>query len=181
MTVHRQEDKRQKAWLWVGLLFFGFYFAEAVLFWGPRPRLIAPPFTPLVFWGLFGVSVIWVVTRPIAGLGRPRWEETLQSWVLGLSITAAAVGSAFLVIRRTGDITLGHVILLFALAEAGLVIGALLLNPGWFAAGLIWISAGVWVFCQPRLQDYVLGAAVAIGFVVIGVFRTRFVWPGDSA
>src|SRR5580700_3024113 len=125
MLYHWREDKQQRTWLWVGLLFFAFYFTEALLFWGPEPRVAAPAFTPLIFWGLFGAALIWVVTRPTLGGGKPSWLERIRSGALGVSITVAAVGSAFLIIRRTGDLTLGHAVLLFILAQAGLVIGAM--------------------------------------------------------
>lgn len=57
MAYQWREDKRQKTCLWVGLLFCVFYFGEAFLFWGPEPRVAAPPATPLVFWGSFGVAL----------------------------------------------------------------------------------------------------------------------------
>jgi hypothetical protein len=171
MGYNWQENKRQKAWLWVGLLFFVFYFTEALLFWGPQPRLVPPPFAPLVFWGLFGAVLIWIITRPIPNVARATRSERLKSVVLGLTITAASVGSAFLIIWRTGDLTLGHAVLLFVLAQAGLIIGALSFNAGWFVAGLLWIGGAACVLCQPTVQDYAIGAAVAGGFVLIGSCR----------
>jgi len=181
MAYHWREDRRQKTWLWVGLLFFVFYFTEAVLFWGPQPRVLAPPYIPLIFWGLFGMAVIGVTTRPFPSAGKPERLETIQAWLLGTTITAAAIGSAFLIIRRTGDITLGHVVLLFILAQAGLIIGALSVNLGWLAAGLCWLAGGVWVLCQPSLQDYALGATVAFGFVLIGLLRMCWVSEGTGS
>jgi hypothetical protein len=171
MVYHWREDKRQKTWVWVGLLFLVFYFTEAVLFWGPEPRVVAPPFTPLVYWGVFGVALIWVVTRRTPGGAATKPLERLQAGVLGVVVTAACVGSAYLIIRRTGDLTVGHAVLLFIMAEAGLIIGALSFNAGWFVAGLCWIAGGVYVLCRPPDQDYVIGAAVAIGFVLVGCFR----------
>jgi hypothetical protein len=178
MGYHWREEKRQKTWLWVGLLFFVFYFTEALLFWGPEPRVAAPSFTPLVFWGLFGAALIWVVTRPTPDGGVPNRLERIQSWVLGMGITTAAVGSAFLIIRRTGDLALGHAVLLFVLGQAGLVIGAVSFNAGWLMAALCWIAGGMWVLCQPSIQDLVIGAAVAIGFMLIGFCRKCLVCQG---
>jgi hypothetical protein len=166
-----REDKRQKTWLWVGLLFLFFYFAEAVLFWGPEPRVAAPPFTPLVYWGLFGAILIWIVTHARANELSASGLERGQGVVLGIGITAAVVGLAFLIIRRTGDLTLGHAVLLFTLAQAGIIIGAMSFNVGWFLAGLCWIGSGFVVLWQPAVQDYTIGTGVALGFVVIGSFR----------
>jgi hypothetical protein len=179
MRYHWREDRGQKTWLWVGLLFFVFYFVEALLFWGPEPRVVAPSFTPLVYWGLFGATLVWVVTRPISESAR-RWLERIQAWVLGVAITVVSVGSAFLIIRRTGDLTLGHAVLLFILALSGLVIGAMAFNAGWFVAGLCWITGGICVLWQPPFQDYILGAAVAIGFMLIGCFRRSMVLPSEG-
>ncbi|MGD0090161.1 MAG: hypothetical protein ABSE73_09595 [Planctomycetota bacterium] len=178
MGFHWREDKRQKTWLWVGLLFSVFYFTEAFLFWGPEHRVAAPPFTPLVFWGLFGVALVWVLTRPLPSVGPQSRFEKIQYWVLSVAITAATVGVPFLIICRTGDVTLGHVVLLFVLAQAALIISALAFNAGWLAAGLCWIAGGMWILCRPSGQDYVLGAALAIGFVLIGVLRKCLVPPG---
>lgn len=169
------DDPRQRVWLWIGLLFFAFYFTEAILFWGPEPRVLAPAYTPLVFWGLFGAALITLITRPNAAGQRPKKHETAQSWILGTTITASAVGSAFLIIRRTGDITLGHIILLFVLAQAALIFGAMTFNAGWLSAGLCWCGAGIWILIRPAGQDYVLGAAVALGFLLIGTFRKHLV------
>jgi hypothetical protein len=180
MGYHWREDRRQKAWLWVGLLFFVFYFTEALLFWGPEPRVIAPSFTPLVYWGLFGVALIWIVTRPNPDDAATKRLEQIQAWVLGIAITAACVGSAFLIIHRTGDVTAGHAVLLFVLAEAGLIIGALTVNAGWFGAGLCWIVGGVCVLMWPPVQDYVIGAVVALGFVFVGCFRKCIMSPEDD-
>jgi hypothetical protein len=171
---HWRDDPSQKVWLWVGLLFLVFYFAEAVLFWGPEPRVVAPPFTPLVYWGLFGAALIWLVTRPVANAPTDRIEQ-VQSCLVGVVVTGAVVGTAFLVIARTQDVTAGHAVLMFSLAEAGLLIGLLSLKPGWIVAGLIWIAAGAWLLCQPKIQDYVLGAAVAVGFILVGIVRNSLV------
>jgi hypothetical protein len=171
MVFHWREDKRQKTWLWVGLLFLAFYFAEALLFWGPEPRVAAPPFTPFFYWGLFGALLIWIVTRSSPSESSPHRLERIQAVVLGIAITAGTVGLAFLIIRRTGDLALGHAALLLILAQAGLVIGAMSFNVGWFLAGWCWIGGGVGVLWQPAVQDYIVGAAVALGFVVIGCFR----------
>lgn len=175
-----RENKGQETWRRVGLLFFAFYVTEALLFWGPEPRVAGPAFTPLVFWGLFGIALIGVVTRPDPEAGKSRWLESVQSAVLGTSITSAAVGSAFLIIRRTGDLALGHAVLLFILALAALILGATSLNIGWLAAGLCWSAGGAWVLCQPSVQDYVLGVAVALGFVLVGTLRKSLVLPGGG-
>jgi hypothetical protein len=173
-----REEKRQKVWLWVGVLFFGFYFTEALLFWGPEPRVVAPPFTPLVFWGLFGAAIIAVVTRGSPADAPSSRPERIQATVLGLAITAACVGSAFLIMRRTGDVTLGHAVLLFALAQAGVTIGATSYNVGWLAAGLAWCGGGIGVLFLPAVQDYIVGAATALGFMLIGTLRKCLVGPG---
>ena len=97
--------------------------------------------------------------------------EKMQSGVLGVAITATAIGSAFLIIRRTSDLTLGHAVLLFILGQAGLVIAAMSFNTGWLLAALCWLCGGAWVLCQPSVQDYAIGAVVAIGFMLIGTCR----------
>lgn len=171
MQWHWREDKRQKTWLWVGVLFLVFYFAEAFLFWGPKPRIMPPPYTPLAFWGLFGVGLIWIISRPIPSAEPPTRLVKIQSWMLGTIITGTAICLAFLVICRTGDLTLGHVVLLGVLAQAGLIIAALTFNIGWLAGGLVWLGGSIGILCHPHRQDYIVGAAVALGFILIGSFR----------
>lgn len=169
-----REDKSQKAWLWIGLLFLAFYFLEALLFWGPTPRITAPPYTPLVFWGLFGSGVIVIVSRFSTGSTTSR-IETIQAWVLGTVITLGAVGSAFLVIARTRDVTLGHAILLIVLGVSGVVVGSLSYSIGWVVAGIVWLIGVVSVLLWPSYQDYTLGAVVALGFILIGALRMRLI------
>jgi hypothetical protein len=180
MNYRWREDNGQKSWLWVGLLFFAFYFTEALLFWGPNPRVIAPPYTQLIFWGLFAVALTWVITRPKPDGGALNRLEKVQYAVLSISITCAAVGSTFLILLRTRDLTLCHAMLLFSLGQAGLVIGALTFNLGWLLAALCWIGGGATVLYQPSLQDYFVGAAIAVGFVLIGACRTCLVASNDK-
>lgn len=162
------------AWLWIAVLFGAFYFTEAFLFWGPQPRIVAPPFTPLVYWGAFGAGVIWLVRRQGKSASRRTPDQPpplLQSLVLGIGITTSVVAMAFLVIRATGNITLGHAILLGTLFEAGVVIAGMSGSVGWIAASLIWAAGSVGVLCWPNVQDYTLGLAVAVGFAVVGLLR----------
>ena len=81
-----------------------------------------------------------------------------------------------MIIRRTDDITLGHAVLLFVLALSGLLIGARSLNLGWTLAAIWWIGGGAWILHDPRYQDYTPGAAVALGFILIGLFNRRIVY-----
>lgn len=171
MVWQWREDPRQRTWRTVGLLFLAFYFLEALLFWGPNPLLVPPRFTPLVFWGLFGVALIVVVTRPVRGTAPLDRLEQRQSWLLGGAITLSVVGCTCLVIMRTHDITLGHAVLLFTLAQAAFVIGALQFNAGWLAAGLLWVAGGALIIWRPAGQDYLLGAVIAAGFLAIGTWR----------
>jgi hypothetical protein len=66
------------------------------------------------------------------------------------------------------------------MAQAGLVIGAMSFNVGWMVAGLCWALGGVWILVSPAGQDYVLGAAVGIGFMLVGILRKGLV-PERSA
>jgi hypothetical protein len=177
MNYQWREEKRQKSWLWVGLLFFAFYFTEAVLFWGPQPRIVAPPYAQLGLWGLFAVALAWVLTRPKRDGDALNGLEKVQYAVLSIGITCAAVGSTFLILLRTRDLTLGHAMLLFGLGQAGLIIGALRFNLGWLLAAVCWIGGGAAVLYQPSLQDYSVGAAVALGFILVGAFRACLAVP----
>ena len=174
------ENRRDKRWLWIGVLFLAFYFGEALLFWGPDPRVSAPPYTPLAYWGLFGAVVIWVLTRKGPHGEKPGPFEGVQSVLIGIAIPAAAVGSAFLVIGRTGDVTLGHAVVLIALGQAAVIVGALERSPGWLAAGVCWAASAGGVLGWPALQDMILGAAVAAGFILIGSVRQRLAQPSQG-
>ncbi|MCG3181266.1 MAG: hypothetical protein BIFFINMI_03645 [Phycisphaerae bacterium] len=178
------EDRRQKAWLWIALFFASFYFGEAILFWGTNPRIAAPSFTPLIYWGSFGVAVVWLVRRYDRLASTPSADSVppgMQATVLGLGITLSVIGMTVLVIRLTGNITLGHTILLLALCEAGLVIAGMSGSVGWLAAGLIWGCGAPAVFWFPGVQDVTLGLAVAIGFALIGLLRAQARASGDRA
>ncbi len=169
------EEREQKVWLWIAAAFAGFYFGEALLFWGPEPRVKAPPFTPLLYWGAFGVVIVWLVrrqskkdARTVTAAGVP---HGLQSAILGIGITASVVGLAYLVMGVTGNVTLGHAVLLGAMFEAAAIIGGMSGNTGWLAAALVWGIALALVLVFPRIQDYSLGAAMVLGFALIGMLR----------
>jgi hypothetical protein len=174
------EESDQKAWLWVAVAFAAFYFGEAILFWGPKPLVAAPPMTPLVYWGAFGATIIWLLSRTPKGGPQPTASGTpraLQNWVLGIGITAAVVGMAYFTMIATRElgvmrsVTAGHVIILGAMFEAGVIIGGLSGNPGWIAAGAVWLLGGALILIFPGVQDYTLGAVVTLGFALIGLLR----------
>jgi hypothetical protein len=169
------EDRAQKVWLWVGVVFAAFYFGEAFLFWGPVPRVKAPPFLPLAYWGAFGAVIIGLLSRQTKkqtpAKPGPEVPASLQSAILGMGITASVVGITFLVIAATHNVTLGHAVLLGTMFEAGIVIGGMSGNIGWLLAGLVWAACGVLVYRYPSVQDYTLGVAVFLGFATVGVVR----------
>ena len=171
------EGPEQRVWVWIATVFAVFYVGEAILFWGPNPRVEAPSFTPLVYWGAFGACVIALVARqpkPTLDERALRVPSGLQTTVLGIGITASVVGMAFVVMALAGkvhNVTLGHAILLAAMFEAGAVIGGMSGNLGWLAAGIVWAVAAGLVLGFPRVQDYTLGAALAIGFALVGLVR----------
>jgi hypothetical protein len=174
-----REDTSQKVWLWIGLVFFVFYTGEACLFWGPNPRVTGPPFIHLAYWGVFGAILIGLISGSTKRNNpKSRWD-VIQSIILGTAITAAVIGIPALIIGRTQDITLGHAVLLFTISLAAIVIGAMSFNLGWFLAGCVWALAGCVVLYLPQIQDYLLGAVVAIGFCVVGVLRKSLVSAGD--
>ena len=169
------EEREQKVWAWIAAVFALFYFGEAFLFWGPEPRVHAPAFTPLVYWGVFAASIVWLLLRqakkepsrkPTSGVPRG-----LQSTILGAGITASVIGIAFLVMAITHNVTLGHAVLLGTLFEAAVVIGGMSGNLGWLAAGLVWATSAILVLRYPSVQDYTLGVAVFVGFALIGLIR----------
>ncbi len=171
-----REDKSQLIWFWIGVLFLMFYTGEAYLFWGPNPRVAGPPLVHLLYWGAFGALLAGLIGWSARQEGPKKWLNVVQSIVLGVVITAAVVGVPALIMVRTHDITLGHAVLLFTLALAAVVIGSLRFNPGWLLAGCLWASAGGAILYLPRIQDYLLGAAVAMGFIIVGTLR-KSLWP----
>lgn len=178
------EDRGQKVWLWIAALFGTFYFVEAFLFWGPQPRIRWLPYTPLVYWGAFGAGVIWLVQRQgrsAAGRTPGQPPSGLQSFVLGIGITISVVGMAYLVMRLTGNTTVGHAILLGALFEAGIVIAGMSGSLGWMLASLVWAGGGLAVLGWPSVQDFTLGLAVAIGFALVGLIRKCIRSSADQA
>ena len=174
-----RDEKSQQIWLWIGLVFLVFYTAEAWLFWGPEPQVIVPPFVYLLYWGAFGAILIVLIARSAGKADPKNWLNVIQSTILGVGITSAVVGIPFLIIARTHDITLGHAVMLFTIALAAVVIGALSFNAGWMLAGCVWVSGGCMILALPRIQDYMLGAVLAIGFIVVGVLRRSLVAVGD--
>ncbi|MGA2067500.1 MAG: hypothetical protein ABSG86_21195 [Thermoguttaceae bacterium] len=166
-----RDEKSQQVWLWIGLVFLVFYTAEAGLFWGPEPRVIVPPFVYLLYWGTFGAILIVLIARSAGKADPKKWLNMIRSTILGVGITSAVVGIPFLIIARTHDITLGHAVMLFTIALAAVVIGAWSFNAGWLLAGCLWVSGGCMILALPRIQDYMLGAVLAIGFMVVGVLR----------
>jgi hypothetical protein len=158
-----------------------FYIGEASLFWGPEPRVRVPPFVHLLYWGAFGAILVGLIARSAGKVNSKTWLDVIQSTILGVGITSAVVGIPFLIIVRTQEITLGHSVMLFTISLAAVVIGALSFNVGWLLAGCLWASAGYMVLALPRIQDYVLGAVLAIGFIIVGALRKSLVRvPGSS-
>ncbi|MCY3018462.1 MAG: hypothetical protein NTW87_05455 [Planctomycetota bacterium] len=80
----------------------------------------------------------------------------------------------YIVIGLTHNVTLGHVILLGAMFEAGVVIGGLTGSLGWIAASLVWAASGMFILYHPQGQDYTLGFALAVGFILVGLLRRCF-------
>jgi hypothetical protein len=162
-------------WLWIALAFAGFYFGEAFLFWGPKPRVQAPPITPLLYWGAFGVLIVWLLARratnDAANDATPTVPSGLQATVLGLGITVSVIGLTLLVMRVAGSVTLGHAVLLGTLAEAALVLGGMSVNLGWLVASLLWACGVCLVLRYPPLQDVTVGVAVCLGFTAVGTLR----------
>lgn len=167
------EEPGQKVWAWIAVAFAAFYFGEAFLFWGPEPRVHAPAFTPLIYWGAFGACVIWLLRRrgrsQISGEPTPEIPHGLQTAILGTGITASVVGIAFLVIHVTGNVTLGHAVMLGAMFEAAIIIAGMSGNLGWLAASLVCAASAALVLIYPAVQDYTLGAAMAISFALVGL------------
>lgn len=176
------DEREQKVWLWIAVAFVLFYFGEALLFWGPSPRINAPPFTPLIYWGAFGATIIWLLRRqgkktpakPVAATV-PRG---LQSTILGIGITSSVVGITSLVMKfACGNMsdeqttTLGHAVLMATLFEAGVIIGGMSGNLGWLAAGVAWGASSFLVLRFPSFQDYTVGLATAVGFGMVGTIR----------
>jgi hypothetical protein len=168
------EDAGQKVWFWIGLVFAGFYLGEAVLFWGPDPRIHAPQGTPLAYWGAFGAAIIGIILRyskkSSSGPGA-KVPQVLQTVVLGAGITSAVIGLPFYVMARTQDVTLGHVVLVSVLSEAAIIIGGTSGSLGWLGAGLLWAVSGYFIHRIPAAQDLILGFAIALGFIFVGLVR----------
>jgi small-conductance mechanosensitive channel len=129
----------------------------------------------LSYWGAFGAILAGFIGWSARQEGPKKWLSVAQSTVLGVAITVAVVGVPALIMIRTHDVTLGHAVLLFTLALAAVVIGSLAFNPGWLLAGCLWASAGCAILYVPRIQDYLLGAVVAIGFIIVGALRSSLV------
>ena len=171
MRIKWVKEPGQRAWAWVAIVFAAFYFGEAYLFWGPEPRLHAPNFAPLVYWGTFGTCVIWLLSRSRRNPGNrsPGPPRLAQTVTLGVGITASVVCIAFLVIRVSGNVTLGHAVMLGTLFEAAVIIGGMSGNVGWTAASLVWAASAALVLVFPSVQDYTIGAATVIAFALVGL------------
>ena len=146
-TIAWREDRNQRIWLWIGVLFLAFYIGDACLFWGPNPQSPGPPLVHLSYWAAFGALLIGLVGWSARQGGPKKWLVVVQSIVLGVAITAAVVGVPALIIARTHDVTLGHAVLLFTLSLAAGVIGSLSYNLGWLLAGCAWALTGCTIFC----------------------------------
>jgi hypothetical protein len=170
-----REEKGQRVWLWIGVVFLVFYTGEAWLFWGPHPRVTGPLFLHLLYWAAFGAILTGLIARSPRNADPKGWLGVIQSAILGVTITSAVVGIPALIMVRTQDFTLGHAVLLFTISLAAVVIGSLSFNPGWLLAGCVWASAGWVILALPPVQDYVLGAAMAIGFIIVGALRKSLV------
>jgi hypothetical protein len=141
-----------------------------------------PLLYPLGFWCLFGVIVYRLQRRNRRRQPRDAAVARFRRWqalLITAAITVGAIGVAFLVMRRSGNVTLGHVALFFELFLAAAVIGATELNIGWLAAAATWLLTAIAIYCYPaglRLtrpfsdEDVLIGLAVTAGFFLIGAF-----------
>jgi len=166
-------DEEQKVWVWISILFAIFYFGEAFLFWGPTPR-IHSSLLQLTYWGIFGLSIYVVGNRRKTSDRTKlvtRTHGAFQWSILGAGITMSVVGITFLVMRLTGNVTLGHMILLATMCEAAIVICGMSGNMGWLAASLVWAASAVLVYRYPPVQDIIVGVAFVVGFALVGLIR----------
>ena len=184
-----KRSEGQNSWIKIGVAFLLFYFGEAVLFWGGDSALAAPltrlplayPFVyPLGYWGMFGASIFFILRRSSSSTEHNAVAKRFFRWqgaLLTLGITVGVVGVAFVVMRGSGNTTLGHVALFFAMFLAAAVIGAMELNVGWLAAALLWLFTAIVLNVYPATmsviprfkdEDVWIGIATALGFVLIG-------------
>ena len=191
VTFRWKNSEGQQAWVKIGFSFLAFYLGEAVLFWQGGPHLGAPLFNlplaaplvyPLGFWALFGVSIFVILRKEPASAKQSvaakrflRWQGTL----LTLSITVGVVGIAYIVMKESGNTTLGHVSLFLALFLSAAVIGSMELNVGWLLAAIVWFLTAVVINTYPESiniiprindEDILIGIATALGFFLIGKF-----------
>lgn len=202
-TLAWKVSEGQRVWTKIGLVFLGFYVGEAVLFWRGGWELGAqiaglplgvPLLYPLGFWGAFGATTYFLVGRTRPGTGHSPSAKRFFKWqgiLLTIGITAGVVGIAFVVMKRSGDTTLGHVALFFAMFLAAAVIGAMEVNVGWLAAAGLWFLTALAIYAYsetwdivPRIsdEDILIGGSTALGFVLIGslpmcIDQTRFNTP----
>jgi len=188
----------QRAWLGIGGAFLVFYLGEAVLFWRGGPGagnfigelpFGVPLVYPLGFWALFG-AVVWALVR--RSKRRKNADRKAQRWqtaLLAAGITLGVVGTTYLVMRQSQDLTLGHTVLFSSMFLAAVVIGAMELNLGWLAAAAFWLATAVFIFGMPAGLDLVpgihdediwVGIGAAGGFVLVGLFPRRVHRDGGS-
>jgi hypothetical protein len=183
-----KDNDGQSVWTKVSFAFALFYFGEAILFWQglalatPLMRIsyFVPLIYPLAYWASFGGTVYWITQQRVVERDGPaarflKWQSAL----LTIVITTGVIGVAFVVMRGSGNTTLGHVALFFAMFLAAGVIGASEINIGWLCAAILWLVTAIAIYVYPRTlniipmfndEDIWLGLAIAAGFFVIGRF-----------
>ena len=186
-----KRSEGQGVWIKIGLAFLVFYVCEAILFWNGlakaeplmrRIPLADPVIWPLGYWALFGAVVYFLQRKSRSCQTRNAAVARFRRWqgaILSAAITIGVIGVAFVVIRESGNVTLGHVALFIALFLAAGVIGAMELNVGWLAAAGLWLLTALALdfypaglrLCRPLSdQDVLIGVAMVTGFFLIGAF-----------
>ncbi|HUU43752.1 MAG TPA: hypothetical protein VMX57_08230 [Planctomycetota bacterium] len=174
------EERGQRVWLWIAVVFGVFYLGESLLFLGPEPRVPVPVWVFPIYWGAFGAAVIGLVLRGVkghAGRATSGFPRRVRFAILGVGITTSVVGMSYLVMGVARDVTLGHVVLLGTMFEAGIIIGGISGNLGWLSAGVVWGTGGILVLCCPSIQDFTIGVVVFVGFALLGLIRRRVCEP----
>jgi hypothetical protein len=189
-----KRDEGQTLWIKVGLAFLVFYAGEAILFWeGPPPfgtlrepashiPLAYPLLYPLGFWGLFGYIVYAIQRKNPVSQTRSASKKRFLQWrgrLLALAFTVGVIGLTFVVMSVSGNTSLGHAVLFFALFLAAAVVGAMELNVGWLAAAGLWLLTALLFYTYPATrvlipgfkdEDILIGLVMPLGFFLIGRF-----------
>jgi|GEM_PF-6007244 len=172
----------QTVWKRISTIFIIFYVLEAVLFWHglclAKPILeipyAVPWIYPLGFWGLFACIIYWQIkSRPTLGTSR------LMDRVLATGIPLGVIGITFLVMKYSGNTTLGHITMFGSLYLAAVSIGGATYNIGWLSASGVWLASALGILLFPhdlrlirpfREEDLIVGLGLALGFAAIGHF-----------